>query len=285
MRVEQAQKAPDLKALEQNGKPQLLLIAVLCAAAALLALVLLRDPAPASADPSPVAATATAPVSDRQARVETRLREQVEAMIGAIVGRDNVRAVVSAEIEPDQTRQVSEAGEPGTNSTETTTIRSSGQIRRLTVSVMVDGHHVKGPDGVRYEPRTKAELAGFTRLAKGAVGFDAMRGDSLTVETVRFAPAKAAPALSGAMNEILPFGRALLVGILGFAALFLILGIFRRRTPAVMPAPEPAAEPSQPAAVAFTNDAARSPALRRAGDAVAARPAAAAAIVRQWMSV
>lgn len=282
--MEQAQKAPDLKALEQNEQPQLLLIAVLCAAAALLGLVLLRDPAPAAADPSPIAATATAPVSDRQARVETRLREQVEAMIGAIIGRDNVRAVVSAEIEPDQTRQVSEAGEPGTNSTETTTIRSSGQIRRLTVSVMVDGHHVKGPDGIRYAPRTKAELAGFTRLAKGAVGFDAMRGDSLTVETVRFAPAEAAPALSRTLDELLPFARALFVGILGFAALFLMLEIFRRRTPAVMSAPETAAEPSQPAAVAFTNDAARSPALRRAGDAVAARPAAAAAIVRQWMS-
>jgi flagellar biosynthesis/type III secretory pathway M-ring protein FliF/YscJ len=282
--VEQAQKAPDLKALEQNEKPQLLLIAVLCAAAALLGLALLRDPAPAAADPSPIAATATAPVSDRQARVETRLREQVEAMIGAIVGRDNVRAVVSAEIEPDQTRQVSEAAEPGTNSTETTTIRSSGQIRRLTVSVMVDGHHVKGPDGIRYEPRTKAELARFTRLAQGAVGFDAMRGDSLTVETVRFAPAETAPALSGSLDALVPFARAIVVGILTLAVLFLMLRMFRKHTPVGAPEPARAAEPAQPAAVVFANDTARSSALRRAGDAVAARPAAAAAIVRQWMS-
>ena len=188
MRVEQA-----LKALEQNGKPQLLLIAVLCAAAALLGLMLLRDPAPAAADPAPI--TTAAPVSDRQARIETRLREQVEEMIGAIVGRDNVRAVVSVEIEPDQTRQVTEAGDSGTNSTETTTIRSSGQIRRLTVSVMVDGRHVEGPDGARYQPRSKAELARFTRLAQGAVGFDAMRGDSLTVETGVFRHGGCVPAV------------------------------------------------------------------------------------------
>ncbi|BBE34539.1 hypothetical protein SmB9_21970 [Sphingosinicella microcystinivorans] len=280
MRVEQAQKAPDLKALEQNGKPQLLLVALLCAAVALLGLSLLRDPAPAPADPSPIAATT--PISDRQAGVETRLREQVEGMIGAIVGRENVRAVVSAEIEPDQTRQVSEAVEPGTNSTETTTIRSSGQIRRLTVSVMVDGHHVKAPDGVRYEPRTKAELARFTRLAKGAVGFDAMRGDSLIVETVRFAAAETTPAFSGTVDAALPLARVILIGMLGLAALFLILRSFRRHTPVVMPAPEPA--PSEPATFALMADAGRSPALRRAGDAVAARPAAAAAIVRQWMS-
>lgn len=282
MRVEQA-----LKALEQNGKPQLLLIAVLCAAAALLGLALLRDPAPAAADPAPVSGhiTAAVPVSDRQTSVEIRLRERVEEMIGAIVGRENVRAVVSVEIEPDQTRQVSEAGEPGTNSTETTTIRSSGQICRLTVSVMVDGRHVEGPDGARYQPRSKTELARFTRLAQGAVGFDAMRGDLLTVETVRFAPAEAPPTFSGTMDALLPFARALLVGILALAALFLILRTFGRRAPVVTPAPEPAAEPSQPAAYeTFINDTGRSPTLRRAGDAVAARPAAAAAIVRQWMS-
>lgn len=282
MRVEQALKALDLKALEQNGKPQLLLIAVLCVAAALLGLLLLRDPAPAAADPAPI--TTAAPVSDRQTRIETRLREQVEEMIGAIVGRDNVRAVVSVEIEPDQTRQVTEAGDSGTNSTETTTIRSSGQIRRLTVSLMVDGRHVKGPDGTLYQPRSKTELARFTRLAQGAVGFDAMRGDSLTVETVRFAPAEARPTFFGTMDALLPFARALLGGILALAALFLILRVFGRRT-VVTAAPEPAAEPSQPAAYeTFINETAHNPALRRAGDAVAARPAAAAAIVRQWMS-
>ncbi|WP_374598851.1 flagellar M-ring protein FliF C-terminal domain-containing protein [Sphingosinicella sp.] len=280
--MEQAVKAPESKAPEQNGKPQLLLIALLCAAAALLGLVLLRDPAPAAANPAP---TAAVPVSDRQTSVEARLREQVEAMIGAIVGRENVRAVVSVEIEPDQTRQVTEAGDPGTNSTETTTIRSSGQIRRLTVSVMVDGRHVEGPDGVGYQPRTKAELARFTRLAQGAVGFDAMRGDSLTVETVRFARAEAAPAFAGTVDTFLPLARALLIGILALAALFLILRMFGRRTPVVTSAPEPEAiESAQPAAFAFTNDTTHSPTLRRAGDAVAARPAAAAAVVRQWMS-
>lgn len=283
MRVEQAVKAPDSKAPEQNGKLQLLLIALLCAAAALFGLVLLRDPAPAAANPAPT--TAAAPVSDRQTSVEARLREQVEAMIGAIVGRDNVRAVVSVEIEPDQTRQVTEAGDPGTNSTETTTIRSSGQIRRLTVSVMVDGRHVEAPDGVSYQPRTKAELARFTRLAQGAVGFDAMRGDSLTVETVRFAHTEAAPAFAGTVDTFLPLARALLIGILALAALFLILRMFGRRTPVATSAPEPEAiESAQPAAFAFTNDTTHSPTLRRAGDAVAARPAAAAAIVRQWMS-
>jgi flagellar biosynthesis/type III secretory pathway M-ring protein FliF/YscJ len=277
VRVEQA-----VKALEQNGKPQLLLIALLCAAAALLGLVLLRDPAPAA---NPLPTTAAVPVSDRQTSIEARLREQVETMIGAIVGRENVRAVVSVEIEPDQTRQVTEAGDPGTNSTETTTIRSSGQIRRLTVSVMVDGRHVEGPDGVGYQPHTKAELARFTRLAQGAVGFDAMRGDSLTVETVRFAHSEAAPAFAGTVDTFLPLARALLIGILALAALFLILRMFGRRTPVVTSAPEPEAiESAQPAAFAFTNDTTHSPTLRRAGDAVAARPAAAAAIVRQWMS-
>lgn len=276
MRVEQALKAP-----EQNGKVRLLLIAVLCAVvAALFGLALLRSPSPTSGPAPAVAVPALPP--DRQAVVETRLREQVEGLIGTIVGRENVRAIVSAEIEPDQTRQVSEAREPGINSTETTTIRSSGQIRRLTVSVMVNGHQAEGAD---YRPRTEAELARFTRLARDAVGFDAIRGDSLTVETVRFAPTQAAPAFFGIGEDaLLPLACIGLAGILGLAVLFLTLRAFGRSAPAV-PEPEAAeAPPPAPVFEPFTADTAHSPALRRAGEAVTTRPAAAAAVVRQWMS-
>jgi len=299
VRVEQApkapeQKAPNLNALEQTGKLPLLLIAVLCAVAALLGLALLRGPAPAvpsatapsAAAPAAVSASGTAASADRQAALEARLREQVEEMIGAIVGRDKVRAVVSAEIEPDQTRQVS-VGEPGADGAETITTRSSGRIRRLTVSVMVDSRRVEGPDGIRYEPRTEAERARFTRLARSAVGFDALRGDSLTVETVRFAPAETGPSFLGVRADaVLPAARALLVGILALAALVLILRAFTRRQPAPASTPVPeTAEPTQPTVLEpFARDAAYSPALRRAGEAVAASPAAAAGIVRRWMS-
>ncbi|MBB4633136.1 flagellar M-ring protein FliF C-terminal domain-containing protein [Sphingosinicella soli] len=247
-------------------------MAVFCAVIVVLAAAALpaRDPVPTPASP--------ASVPDRQSLVETRLRERIESLIGTIVGRDNVRAIVSAEIEPDQTRQLSQAGEPGTNSTETTTIRSSGRIGRLTVSVMVNGRYV---DGTGYHPRTEAELARFTRLAKDAAGFDALRGDSLSVETVRFAPRDT----GSVFDALLPFAPAALAGLLGFAALLLVLRMAGRRAPEMTPtaaqdtqAPPPS--PHEP----FASDMAQSPALRRAGEAVSTRPAVAAAVVQRWMS-
>ncbi len=266
-----------LKALGQSGKPWLLLMAVLCAAAALLGLTLL-NPAAEPAAPPPVA---SAPPSDRQGLVEMRLRERVEHLIGTIVGRENVRAIVSAEIEPDQTRQVSEPIAPGTNARETTTIRTSGQIRRLTVSVMVNGSMVNGADGLRYRPRSDAELARYTRLARDAAGFDTMRGDSLTVETVRFAE-NTAPLPAGGLPRLASGG---LIGVLGLAAVLLAVKAFSRNAPvAEQKAPEPVPAPAPPIAEAHIQDSARSPALRRAGDVVTTKPAAAAAVVRQWMS-
>lgn len=279
----------DLKAPGQNGTPQILLIAALCAVVALLGFALLRAPYA----PSPAMDAASPPVptlpADRQALVEMRLREQVESLIGAVIGRQNVRAIVSAEIEADQTRQVSETGEPGANRTETTTIHSSGRIGRLTVSIMVNGRQETGPNGTIYRPRTEAELARFSRLARDAVGFDAMRGDSLTVETVRFAPAEETPSGPNALAHILSpsAGIALAAGF-GLAALFFVGRRFGWRKAGATAAQELArtsviASPA-PADEIFTSDAARSPALRRAGEAVTGRPAAAAAVLRQWMS-
>jgi flagellar biosynthesis/type III secretory pathway M-ring protein FliF/YscJ len=270
-----------LKALGQSGKPQMLLIALLCTAIALLGFALLRTNGAPVAEPAPAAIPIQS--SDRQALVEARLREQTEALIGAIVGRGNVRAVVSAEIEPDQTRQVSEVGDAGPGTTQTITTRSTGQIRRLTVSVMVNGRQETGSEGTVYRPRTKAELARFTRLAQNAIGFDAMRGDSLTVESVRFAPAETQSS-SDRAHTLLRAAIAF-AGVFGIAALFLLV-----RSRLTQNLAEPAVQhpetagPALPSSFTFSNDAVHSPALRRAGETVAGRPAAAAAVIRQWMS-
>ncbi|WP_281277448.1 flagellar basal-body MS-ring/collar protein FliF [Hankyongella ginsenosidimutans] len=71
--------------------------------------------------------------------------------------------------------------------TRTTTIRDAGAIAKLTVSVVVDGVSVAGPDGkLAYTPRSAAEIAKLTRLVENAIGFDSERGDSVVVENLRF---------------------------------------------------------------------------------------------------
>lgn len=67
-------------------------------------------------------------------------------------------------------------------------IKNTGEIKRLTVAVMVDGVYEKDSEGkMVYRPRTAEEMEQLKSLVKSAVGFDANRGDMVEVENIRFA--------------------------------------------------------------------------------------------------
>jgi len=69
------------------------------------------------------------------------------------------------------------------------TRQQQGRLRRLSVAVVVDDQVRVGADGQTvHEPWTANELARFTRLVQDSVGFDASRGDSVSVINTRFAP-------------------------------------------------------------------------------------------------
>ncbi|HEX2940349.1 MAG TPA: flagellar basal-body MS-ring/collar protein FliF [Rhodopila sp.] len=72
-------------------------------------------------------------------------------------------------------------------STKTERVREPGDIKRLTIAVVVDGT-VDGK-GV-YQPRSKQELDRIADLVRSAVGYDAKRGDQVTVDTMRFIPSE-----------------------------------------------------------------------------------------------
>lgn len=67
--------------------------------------------------------------------------------------------------------------------------QSSGQIRRLSVAVLVDNVPRQKTDGsgqVEYLPLTDAELTKVESLVREAVGFDPQRGDSVSVQNAPF---------------------------------------------------------------------------------------------------
>ncbi len=110
--------------------------------------------------------------------------------------------------------------------TTTTTVAEPGGIKKLSVSVAVDGATgpaVKGKPGP-YTPRTADEMAKLEQLVRSAVGADDKRGDVVKVINVRFQPADGMDAGSGASspfsldsNSILRFaelGVMLLVAVL-----------------------------------------------------------------------
>ncbi len=72
--------------------------------------------------------------------------------------------------------------------TNTTQIRESGIVERLSVAVLVDGLYITGEDGEQiYEPRSDAELEQLATLVRSTVGFDAARGDQVEVVNMQFA--------------------------------------------------------------------------------------------------
>jgi flagellar M-ring protein FliF len=66
-------------------------------------------------------------------------------------------------------------------------VRESGQVRRMSVAVLVDGSYQAGDNGQQvYVPRSKEELTQIDALVRSAIGFDAVRGDSIEVVNMRF---------------------------------------------------------------------------------------------------
>lgn len=67
-------------------------------------------------------------------------------------------------------------------------IQQSGQVKRLSVAVLVDGTYAVAEDGTAtYAPRSPEELDQIAKLVKSAIGFDESRGDSVEIVNMRFA--------------------------------------------------------------------------------------------------
>jgi flagellar M-ring protein FliF len=66
-------------------------------------------------------------------------------------------------------------------------IAEVGNIKRLTISVALDGRYEKGDDGkMTYVARTPEEVQNIEDIIKNAVGYDLARGDQISVSSVKF---------------------------------------------------------------------------------------------------
>ncbi len=109
------------------------------------------------------------------------------------------------------------------------TVENAGWVKRLTAAVVVNDRlaqpATKGRPAV-WQPRSAAELRNLTALAQAAVGFDAARGDVVTVADLPFAQNRPQPPVPLAQQlattvEISPFlikYAALLLGLLAVLA-------------------------------------------------------------------
>ncbi len=78
------------------------------------------------------------------------------------------------------------------NLTRELTVKPVGDIKRMTVAVMVDGNYVEttdpesGKTSLQFEPLSTSKLDEISSTIKMALGFNAVRGDDITVVSVPF---------------------------------------------------------------------------------------------------
>ena len=123
-------------------------------------------------------------------------------------------------------------------------VRAAGEVKRLSIAVVVDGRYETDANAARpedapkdwtaprtYVPRSDEELDKIATLVKSAVGFDASRGDTVEVLNMPFAETD---FFEGTIDDgsILGFPRAELLSLaetlaLSLVAVLAILAVFR----------------------------------------------------------
>lgn len=117
--------------------------------------------------------------------------------------------------------------------TVTNHVRALGQVRRLSVAVLVDGTYAPGKDGKPvYTPRPPQEMAQIKTLVESAIGYDATRGDTVDVVNMRFAPPEDAGMTSAEAGGLFGLSKADIVRIaeivvLGIVAVLVMLLVVR----------------------------------------------------------
>lgn len=75
-------------------------------------------------------------------------------------------------------------------------VREGGEVRRLSVAVLVDGTYTTNEAGERiYTPRNADQLRQIETLVRSAIGFDEARGDRVEIVNMQFADIMAGDAL------------------------------------------------------------------------------------------
>jgi flagellar M-ring protein FliF len=114
-----------------------------------------------------------------------------------------------------------------------TVVHDQPSIRRISLAVMVDDINSVGPDGkTLWKERSPAELAQIATLVRGAIGYDAARGDKVDIVSMHFADDGAVPppAVNGMFHVDLGAGdsmRLAELGLFGILALVIVLAVLR----------------------------------------------------------
>ena len=130
-------------------------------------------------------------------------------------------------------------------STRTETVAEPGAVARISVAVLVDGVYAPDAEGALvYAPREAAEIKRLATLVRASIGFDAARGDTVSVESMQFAATEApggGEAGPGWASAVMPVLPSVLRGLFALSVVALVLRFgVRPAVAALLPPPAPA---------------------------------------------
>ncbi len=118
------------------------------------------------------------------------------------------------------------------NKTVRSQVRETGQIKRLSIAVIVDGTMLTAEDGVKtYQPRPEEEMDKIKALVRSSVNFNATRGDTIEVVNMQFAEAEGAAEASDGSDlvmgvpklDLLRIAETLMLAFIGLMVVLLVV--------------------------------------------------------------
>jgi flagellar M-ring protein FliF len=117
-------------------------------------------------------------------------RQNIDQSAGEVGVNDDIPASLAqggSGSSQDSTSRTDEVVNYEIGNTNTETIREPGEIERISVAVLVNGiYNVQDGGDVVYEERSPEELQRLNQLVQAAIGFNEGRGDSISVDSLRF---------------------------------------------------------------------------------------------------
>jgi flagellar M-ring protein FliF len=229
----------------------------------------------------------------------------------------------SADGNSNQSNRTEETVNYEISKTVQTHVREGGNVKRLSVAVLVDGTYTDDGNKKRvYQPRSPEELQTITRLVESAVGYDAKRGDKVEVVNMRFTqgdePAEepTRPLFGLTKNDYMRIAELVVMGVVAILILLMVVRPLMKRileslpdaiassknliseslaaaqTPAMLPAgggiagalgAPPGADLEAQIDMAQVEGRVRESTVKKVGEIVDKHPEEAVNIIRNWM--
>jgi flagellar M-ring protein FliF len=165
--------------------------------------------------------------------VEETAKQNQPDTTGQASATANVPGTPGAQSSSTTTNSASDSGrtEDTTNyeisKTTKTTVDAPGTVKRLSVAVAVDGVTTPGANGKKssYQPRSADEMQHIEALVRSAVGYDATRGDQISVINVRFDDSVSADSAVSTGSRLFDFDKNDLMRIVELLILAVVSGL------------------------------------------------------------